>query len=114
MDQFPDGLSIGGDHLVIVLDLLALIDELVGRGLAAFIDDHRGDFEDGLGIEIILRIGHGHLDIDIAADGFHHLGRTLNLDVLGHLGHFFHGCAGHGTCHGRQRGKNAECFLHMV
>ena len=112
MDLLPDGLTVGGDDLVVVLDLFALVDEGLHRGLAALVHEDRGDFEDGLRIEVVGRVGDGDDGVDVAVRGLEDTGVGGDLHVFSHLGHLFDGSAGDGRGENRGGSQEFERFHH--
>ena len=88
MDVFPDSLTGGRDDLVVVQHLLALVDERLHSDFAALEDQDRGDFENGLRMEVIGRVGYGNVRIDVLGDDFQDRRFAGHPDVLGHLDHF--------------------------
>ena len=89
-------LAIGGNHLVVVLHFLTLVLDGLHGSLSSVIDNDRGDLQDHVGVEIILGISHRNHGVDASANHFQYGGLAAYLDVLGHLGHLFGGCASHG------------------
>ena len=113
MDLLSHGLTGGGDNLVVVLDLLALVDERSHLGLAALINEDGGNFEDRLRVEVTVRISYGNSGVDIAGDRFKDFRVTYDLDILGHLDHLLGGRTGN-RCDQNGGGCNqSECFCHI-
>ena len=94
VETLGDGLSLGGNGLVVVLHFLALVDDRAHFGFAAFIHDDGRDLEDGLRVEIVGRIGDGDDRVDALVHDLEDAGFAGDLHVLGHLGHLFDGCTG--------------------
>ena len=94
MDFLPDGAAVFGDDLVVVLHFLALVPERGHLGFASVIDENGGDFEDGLRVEVVRGIGHGHIGVDVACDSFKNLGVAFHNHILRELRHLL----GRGAC----------------
>ena len=112
MDLLPDGLTVGGDDLVVVLDFFTLVDEGLHRSFAALVHEDRGDFEDGLGVEVVGRISDGDDGVDVAVHGLEDTGFGGDLHVFSHLGHLFDGGAGDGRGENRGGSQEFERFHH--
>ena len=112
MDALGDGLTVGGDDLVVVLDLFALVDEGLHRSLTAVVHEDGRDFEDGLGVEVVGRIGDGDDRVDRLVRGLEHARVAGYLHVFSHLRHLFDGSAGDGRGENRGGGQDFERFHH--
>ena len=107
-----DGLAGGRDNLVVVLDLLALIDERPHLGFATLIHEDGGDFQDSLRVKVIGRIGNRDEGIDATIGGDEHARVAGYLHVFSHLGHLFDRGAGDGRGENRGGSQEFERFLH--
>ena len=112
VDLLLDGLTVGGDDFVVVLDLLTLVDERLHLGLTAFVHEDRGHFEDGLGIEVIGGIGNGNDGVDGVVRGLEHARVAGYLHVFSHLGHLFDRGAGDGRSENRGGSQEFDRFHH--
>ncbi len=103
------------DHLEIVQDLLALIDE--GRALlllATAVHEHGGDFQDGLRMEVAVRVDDGQVHGNLLAHERQDFRIALDLDVLGQLhllGAGFGACGGRDDCGAQE--ENFKDILHF-
>ena len=112
VDLLLDGLAVGGDDFVVVLDLLTLVDDRLHLGLTACVHEDRGHFEDGLGIEVIGGIGDGNDGVDGVVRGLEHARVAGYLHVFSHLGHLFDRGAGDGRCENRGGSQEFDRFHH--
>ena len=113
MDMLADGLSCGGNGFIIVLHLLTLVDERLHGRFAAFVDEHRGHFEDSFRMEIIGGIRDGQVGVDVVGDHFEDLGIAGDFDIFGHLDHFLVGGAGDSTDAHEHGCQQFHTFLHI-
>ena len=113
MKFLADGGSGRGDDLVIVLHLFALVHQGFSLGFAAFINQHRRHLQDGFGVEIVLRIGYGHLCVHIAGNGLENHGGALHGNIFSLLGHFLGRGAGSKGQSQDCRCKNSDSFFHI-
>ena len=107
-----DGLTVGGDDLVVVLDLLALVGERLHGHFAAVVHEDGSDFEDGLRVEVVGRIGDGDDRVDGAVHGFQNAGFAGDFHVFSHLGHLVERGAGDGRGEDCGGGEEFERFVH--
>ena len=114
VDALAHGLSLGGDYLVVVLDLFALVGERLHAGLTAVVHEDGSDLEAGLRVEVAFRIGDGDDSVDGTVDGFQDAGIAGDLHVLGQLGHLLDGGAGNGCGEDRGSGTEFESVLHPI
>ena len=94
MHFFSYFLAVGGNYLVVVLHVFSLILEGFHGSFTAFIHDDGSDFQDNLGVEVVLGVGYGNGGINGAIHHLKYLRGAFYRYVFGHLGHFFRGCAG--------------------
>ena len=112
VDALGDGLAVGGDDLVVVLDFFTLVDEGSHLGLATLVNEDGGHLEDRLGVEVVGRVVDGHGGVDAIVHRLEHAGVAGDLHVFSHLGHLFDRGAGDGRGENCSGSQEFERFLH--
>ena len=77
-----------GDNLVVVLHLLALVHERGHLGLAAIVNENRGDLKDRLRVEVLSRIGHCDSGVDAASNTFQNRRVAFYDHIVSKFSHF--------------------------
>ena len=108
-----DRAAAGGDDLVVVQDLLALVVEGGTDLLAAGIDQHGGHVEGGLGMEVAGRIRDGEVGGDLVTHQRKDLRIAVDQDVLRQFHLFGTGAAaGGGSDDHGTKADQSENILH--
>ena len=77
-----------GHNLVVVLYLLALVHERGHLGLAAIVNENRGDLKDRLRVEVLSRIGHCDSGVDAASNTFQNRRVAFYDHIVSKFSHF--------------------------
>ena len=112
VDTLGDGAAGGGNYLIVVFHFFSLIHEGRHGLLATFVNEDGGDCEDGLGMEVLLRISYGKGGVDVASDDLKYGRVADNHYILGKLGHFLGGGASRGRDRNDRYRKDFDCFFH--